>query len=74
MKFKCIHCHIEWGDGDPDLEGFSHGLCKKCLKLALSETYRKRQRTEGYQDCFATKNECDQYHCVYRKVCLEEKG
>lgn len=74
MKFKCIHCDVEWGDGDPVKEGFSHGLCKRCLKLGLTETYRKRQKNEGYYDCFARSDGfCDQLNCSYRKICLEEK-
>ena len=72
MKFKCIRCDKEWGEGDHE-DFFSHGLCKGCLKIALTEIYRKRQREGGHFDCFARSTDfCDQLNCCYRNVCLEK--
>ena len=71
MKFKCINCGKEWGRGNPEKDGYSHGVCKKCLKLGLTEIYRKRQVEEGSFDCFAkSSGYCDRLDCKYRELCL----
>ncbi len=71
MGNQCIRCRVTWGGG-PDIDGcYSHGLCEKCLKEALTPLYRKRQRQEGNFDCFGTAcGYCDQFGCKYRKICL----
>jgi hypothetical protein len=73
MKYQCIRCQTIWGEGEPELDGYSHGLCKPCLKEALTPLYRKRQLQEGTFDCFGRASEyCDQCACKYRSVCLQQ--
>ncbi len=71
MKYQCIHCLKIWGEGTPEIDGYSHGLCSDCLKIALTPLYRKQQKQEGNFDCFAKASDfCDQYGCKYRTICL----
>jgi hypothetical protein len=71
MKYQCIRCNVEWGTGNPALDGYSHGLCAECLKLGLTPIYRKRQLEEGNFDCFAkSEGYCDQSNCRYKDICL----
>lgn len=71
MQYQCIRCKITWGQGDPDRDGYSHGLCGSCLREALTPLYRKRQLAEGNFDCFGKAEAfCDQDTCKYRVVCL----
>ena len=71
MMFQCIKCLMTWGDGQPEVDGYSHGLCASCLKDALTPLYRKRQAREGNFDCFGKSSGfCDQYDCKYRHVCV----
>ncbi len=71
MMFQCIRCGITWGNGNPEIDGYSHGLCLPCLKEALIPLYRKRQVEEGNFDCFArSAGYCDQGLCKYRTICL----
>lgn len=71
MKYQCIKCEVTWGEGKPDEEGYSHGLCLCCLKEALAPLYRKRQIAEGNFDCFArSTGYCDQAACKYRELCV----
>ncbi len=71
MKYQCIKCRVTWGDGEPERDGYSHGLCLDCLKEALIPLYRKRQLAEGNFDCFGKAVDyCDQYCCKYREMCL----
>lgn len=73
MKYQCFRCRATWGEGEPELEGYSHGLCARCLKDALTPLYRKRQLQEGNFDCFGRASVfCDQYACKYRQTCLEK--
>jgi hypothetical protein len=71
MKYQCIRCHASWGEGEPEAEGYSHGLCESCLKEALTPIYRKRQRDEGNFDCFGKSvGFCDQRQCKYHRMCV----
>lgn len=71
MMYQCIRCRITWGEGRPEVDGYSHGLCLSCLKEALIPIYRKRQVQEGNFDCFArAAGFCDQDYCKYRTICL----
>jgi len=71
MVYKCVGCGKTWGEGEPDPDGYSHGLCLECLKEALTPIYRKRQADEGNFDCFGRASDyCDQPACKYRKICL----
>lgn len=71
MKYQCIRCCVTWGEGNPEEEFYSHGLCLFCLKEALTPIYRKRQLAEGNFDCFGKANgSCDQVRCLYRELCL----
>ncbi len=71
MKFQCIKCLVTWGEGDPEVEGYSHGLCLTCLKETLVPTVRRKQLREGNFDCFGRSGcYCDQHTCKYREVCL----
>ncbi|MHC1728976.1 MAG: hypothetical protein AB9866_23750 [Syntrophobacteraceae bacterium] len=72
MMYQCIKCGMTWGIGEPELDGYSHGLCLRCLKEALTPLYRKRQSLEGNFDCFGRSlGSCDQGACKYRRICLE---
>lgn len=74
MKNQCIRCRGVWGEGDPETEGYSHGLCPDCLRDTLAPLYRKRQLAEGNFDCFAKSSGfCDQVKCKYREVCLKPR-
>jgi hypothetical protein len=74
MQYQCINCKTIWGEGRPETEGYSHGLCGSCLKMALTPIYRRRQTAEGNFDCFATScGYCDQNECKYRQLCLQCK-
>jgi hypothetical protein len=71
LKYQCIRCRSTWGDGEPERDGYSHGLCRPCLKEALIPLYRKRQVQEGNFDCFGrSQGFCDQCACRYREICL----
>jgi hypothetical protein len=71
MKFQCIKCQVTWGTGNPEEEGYSHGLCKACLRETLTPTVRRKQIREGNFDCFGRAVcDCDQMACKYRDVCL----
>lgn len=71
MMYQCIKCLKTWGDGQPEVDGYSHGLCECCLREALTPLYRRRQVSEGNFDCFAKASGfCDQHACKYRRVCL----
>jgi hypothetical protein len=72
MKYQCFNCRRVWGEGNPEVEGYSHGLCVRCTKEALARTYRKQQLAEGNFDCFAKSSGfCDQIFCRYREICLK---
>jgi hypothetical protein len=71
MKFQCIKCQVTWGQGNPETEGYSHGLCLTCLRETLTPTVRRKQLREGNFDCFGRSAcYCDQEKCKYRQVCL----
>jgi hypothetical protein len=71
IKFQCIRCQTIWGEGEPERDGYSHGLCGLCLKEALIPLYRKKQAEEGNFDCFGkAQGFCDQCGCKYREICL----
>lgn len=71
MKYQCIRCHTTWGDGVPEVEGYSHGLCLQCLREALVPLYRRRQVQEGHFDCFGrSTGYCDQSECKYHRICV----
>lgn len=73
MMYQCIRCYKTWGYGEPELDGYSHGLCIMCLRDALAPLYRKRQVEEGHFDCFGkAAGYCDQETCKYREICLGE--
>jgi hypothetical protein len=73
MKYQCIRCYTTWGEGTPEIDGYSHGLCSYCLKEALIPVYRRRQVLEGNFDCFGKSFDyCDQYGCKYRDICLKD--
>ena len=73
MMYQCIRCYDTWGNGSPELDGYSHGLCTRCLKEALTPLYRKRQAQEGNFDCFArASGYCDQPACKYRHICMQD--
>lgn len=75
MLWNCIKCGKTWGD-EIDDDGFmSSGLCRDCCRELLIPTYRKRQRDQGFPDCFGKAgNYCDRTDCCYRKICLKEES
>jgi hypothetical protein len=71
MKYQCIKCQVTWGNEEPGENYYSHGLCLPCLKETITPLYRKRQKAEGYFDCFGKAwGYCDQNDCKYRGLCL----
>lgn len=73
MKGQCIKCKGVWGEGVPDVEGYTHGLCEYCANLALVNLYKGIQRKEGNFECCGTAacGFCDQGGCRFRVVCLK---
>lgn len=70
MKYQCTKCFGVWGEGNPEIEGYSHGLCANCLIEQLTPLYRKRQGREGNPDCFRKSlGNCLQTWCSYHKLC-----
>jgi hypothetical protein len=73
MKNKCIICGHEWGVWlENEVEEFSHGLCKGCVKRELLPKIRNKQLKEGNWDCFGkSKGYCNQELCKYLSVCTK---
>lgn len=73
LKYECLRCHAQWGNttaGDNDI---SHGICKKCLRELQKEKVWKRQRGEGFSDCYAKGyDDCTEYRCSFWTSCLDE--
>ena len=74
MKSRCFRCRGTWGEGNPEVDGYTDGLCPKCMKEGLARIYHPKQLAEGNFDCFGRSNGfCDQALCKYRKPCLEHE-
>lgn len=73
MTFKCIKCKKKWTVG-PRTGTCSHGLCKTCGRIQMTDLIRRKQKRAGHFPCFATAGPyCDQSNCAYRKVCLKDE-
>lgn len=71
MKYRCIVCKVTWGQGFPETEGYSDGLCKEHQMILLVKLYRERQTKERNHDCCGRSNgHCDRDDCAFRHVCL----
>lgn len=70
MKYQCTKCFGIWGEGHPETEGYSHGLCFNCLIEQLTPIYRRRQQAEGSPDCFRKSfGSCSKVWCLYHQKC-----
>ncbi len=47
----------------------SMGVDVKKIK-SKEELIHAIQRAEGYQECFKSRTECDQFGCLWRKDCI----
>jgi hypothetical protein len=73
MKYRCIVCKTTWGEGDPEIDGYSDGLCEKHQMILLVKLYRESQAKQGNPTCCGrSEGYCDQWNCKYRSVCLAE--
>jgi hypothetical protein len=71
MKFRCIVCQTTWGEGIPEVEGYSDGLCEAHAMILLVKLYREKQASEKNPDCCGKSDGyCDQDLCRFRHVCL----
>lgn len=69
--YRCIVCEGTWGQGDPEREGYSDGLCQQHMHILLVRLYRERQNLEKNPDCCGrSKGFCDRHDCRFRWVCL----
>lgn len=50
----------------------NHGACRLCLREALINIERAKQKREGNPDCFAKADNgyCDQNNCKFRSFCI----
>jgi hypothetical protein len=72
LKYQCLECSSTWIDGELT-EEISHGLCRKCVRLKLTEVVHKEQLRYSGIPCYATAHDfCDQ-ECKYQDICLESK-
>jgi len=76
LEMKCVKCGKIWDRVETRDEGteISGGLCSECAFEQVTFLYRRKQRAEGYPECFATaESYCDQEGCLYRDVCLSKR-
>ena len=70
----CIECHRIFENGHAGSVSNSHGLCPKCSRLVLLETFRKQQRKEGLHDCAGRcLGSCSRSWCTYYTLCVNEE-
>ena len=73
LKYQCLKCHVCWGDLTAGEDNVSHGFCKRCLREMMKEKIWKRQKKEGFQDCYARGYEdCSENGCAFYGSCLEQ--
>lgn len=71
--YRCIQCRGIFSVDDAPSVSNSHGLCPKCLRLALLETGRRQQRKQKLHDCAGMAKElCSQGNCTYWPICFKE--
>ena len=72
MLYKCIWpgCHQIWGQPEPGVSGYSHGLCFPHARLAFAYTFRRQQIREGNPDCYLRCfGYCHQPWCTFHPIC-----
>ncbi len=72
MLYKCIWpgCHEVWGEPEPGVSDYSHGLCPPHARQALASTFRRQQSKEGNPDCYLRCfGYCHQYWCTFYPIC-----
>ena len=78
MLYKCIWhgCDKVWGDPEPGVSGYSHGLCSPHARLAFASAFRKQQIREGNPDCYLRCfGYCDRHWCTFYPICpIENPG
>ena len=71
--YKCIKCRGIFSVDDAPSVSNSHGLCPRCLRLSVLETFRKQQRNQGLHDCAGRAKElCAHEKCTYWTICFKE--
>ena len=69
--YRCVECDSTYVVDKAASVSNSHGLCPKCLRLALLKTFRAQQRKERLHDCAGRAQEsCSQTHCTYHPICV----
>jgi len=78
MLYKCIWhgCDKVWGEPEPGVSGYSHGLCSPHARLAFASAFRKQQIREGNPDCYLRCfGYCDRNWCTFHPICpIENPG
>jgi hypothetical protein len=78
MLYKCIWygCDKVWGEPEPGVSGYSHGLCSPHARLAFASAFRKQQIREGNPDCYLRCfGYCHQHWCTFHPICpIENPG
>jgi hypothetical protein len=78
MLYRCIwqRCDKIWGEPEPGVSGYSHGLCSVHARLAFASTFRRMQIKEGNPDCFLRCfGSCHRHSCTFHPLCtVEEPG
>jgi hypothetical protein len=72
MLYKCIWqgCDKIWGEPEPALSGYSHGLCSVHVRLAFEKVFRKLQIKEGNPDCYLKSfGNCNRHWCTFHPIC-----
>jgi hypothetical protein len=75
VLYKCIWpgCNEVWGEPEPGVNGYSHGLCFPHARLALAPTFHKQQIREGNPDCYLRCfGYCHQHWCTFHPICTAD--
>jgi hypothetical protein len=72
MLYKCIWhgCYKIWGEPEPGVSGYSHGLCLAHARLAFASIFRRWQSREGNPDCYLRcYGYCHRQWCTFYHIC-----
>jgi hypothetical protein len=75
MLYRCIWqgCEKIWGEPEPGISGYSHGLCSVHVKSAFENIFRRLQIKEGNPDCFLRCfGNCNRHWCTFYSICTVE--
>jgi len=72
MLYRCIWagCDKIWGEPEPGVSGYSHGLCSVHIRFAFENTFRRLQIKEGNPDCYLRCfGNCHRHWCTFHPIC-----